>query len=505
MSWLPVIVGVVPFVVLLIAALIQARQPHAIIGDVATQELRVRAALGFHLELGPYSRYGWSHPGPLSFYWAAPFYRLAGHQVGGLVSAAVAANLLWITLILTALRRARGVVAAWVGVTVVFVFVAIVGIHWIREPWTPFQIVLPIAALAVLGAAAWSGERWALPAAVFAASWATQTHVGTIPVVAAIIAVTLLPACWTHRRQFSDWLATIWSSLVLAFVLWFPPIIEQVTHSPGNLGRIIEFFRSNNDPGQALGAVGRIMVPQLTLLSTNLGGDVGANMASFSTVSVVAWVVTGLVVAALVVVVMRAARSGDHFLMGCSLAALIGALASIVAAQSASGELMPYFTSFAMGVGIVVWLAIGLAIVEPLQRGARLALPLVAAGALVLAIVAAQSHSFSGGDVHPDMARITASTVRDIGPPHHGTVLLDLGAGAPWPQAAGLASGLARRGYRVRVPAKWTYIFGREYHSSGEPSTQLLLVGIVNGYFATPPTNARFVGEATGVQVWLRS
>jgi hypothetical protein len=41
-------------------------------GDLAVIELSVRNALRGHPLLGPYSRFGWDHPGPALFYLLAP-------------------------------------------------------------------------------------------------------------------------------------------------------------------------------------------------------------------------------------------------------------------------------------------------------------------------------------------------------------------------------------------------------------------------------------------------
>ncbi len=49
-------------------------------GDGAALELRVLRAVRGVQFLGPYSRFGWSHPGPAYFYLASPFYELFGER-----------------------------------------------------------------------------------------------------------------------------------------------------------------------------------------------------------------------------------------------------------------------------------------------------------------------------------------------------------------------------------------------------------------------------------------
>ena len=59
------------------------------LADIAVLEMYVRNALTGSLLVGPYSRFGWHHPGPLYFYLIAPLYRAAGSQAIAMVQAAL--------------------------------------------------------------------------------------------------------------------------------------------------------------------------------------------------------------------------------------------------------------------------------------------------------------------------------------------------------------------------------------------------------------------------------
>ena len=72
----------VPALVLLVRA---ARATWVPSSDWAAIEARTRDVWTSHASLvGPYSRYGWNHPGPLLFYVLAVPYRLLGSQPHGL-------------------------------------------------------------------------------------------------------------------------------------------------------------------------------------------------------------------------------------------------------------------------------------------------------------------------------------------------------------------------------------------------------------------------------------
>src|SRR5579872_1943974 len=71
-----VIANLVPFAVLAIRAMFSA--PVALYGDDAVNELNLDRALRGRQLLGPYSRFGWHHPGPAFAYLAVPVRAILG-------------------------------------------------------------------------------------------------------------------------------------------------------------------------------------------------------------------------------------------------------------------------------------------------------------------------------------------------------------------------------------------------------------------------------------------
>src|SRR5690348_17774394 len=59
--------------------------------DVCSSDLESYTLYASRAQLlvGPYSRYGWHHPGPLYFYLLAPVYTLAGKSTPGLSAGAL--------------------------------------------------------------------------------------------------------------------------------------------------------------------------------------------------------------------------------------------------------------------------------------------------------------------------------------------------------------------------------------------------------------------------------
>src|SRR5262249_53914144 len=79
----------------------------ATIGDTAVIESYTWMASTGDLLLGPYSRFQWHHPGPISFFWMAPFYALSGARPAGLSAGALTLNLAVLAILTsTVIRRA---------------------------------------------------------------------------------------------------------------------------------------------------------------------------------------------------------------------------------------------------------------------------------------------------------------------------------------------------------------------------------------------------------------
>jgi hypothetical protein len=216
------------------------------IGDGALIESYTLLATQGRLVVGPYSRYGWHHPGPLYFWLAAPFYALAKFRPSGIHVAVqcINASSLLIAAWIAARFASPALIAAF--------FAAIVGYLWrAREMfvslWNPHVPVLPTIALTFVCAAIACGEVALLPLAAFLASFVAQTYIGLAPCAAGLFLIALFSAAVTSRHERGVWIdpgarravnLTAW----LLILLWSGPIAEQMVNRPGNLSQIVQFF-----------------------------------------------------------------------------------------------------------------------------------------------------------------------------------------------------------------------------------------------------------------------
>jgi hypothetical protein len=224
------------------------------LGDIAVIEMYVRDALAGRLLVGPYSRFGWHHPGPIYFYLLAPVYwaarmSTASLAAGGLLMAGGA-----IALSVWTAARSAGARAAVILLSALTVYVARVP-GLLASAWNPHVVVLPAAALIVAAAAAAGGDAAALVLTAALASFVMQTDVALVPVASALAAIALAgvvaaarraepgPLRWRAMRGLN---ATAW----VIFALWLLPLAEEIRHTPGNLTLLWRFFVGGGPAGQ---------------------------------------------------------------------------------------------------------------------------------------------------------------------------------------------------------------------------------------------------------------
>ena len=215
-------------------------------GDGALIESYTLMATQRKLVVGPYSRYGWHHPGPLYFWLAAPFYALAKFKSSGIHVAVQCIN------------ASSVLIAAWIAARfaspalIAAFFVAMVGYLWrAREMfvslWNPHVPILPTIALTFVCAAIACGEVALLPLAAFLASFVAQTYIGLVPCAAGLCVIAIVSAVVKSRLERGVWIdagtrravnLTAW----LLVLLWSGPIADQIVNSPGNLTQTIRFF-----------------------------------------------------------------------------------------------------------------------------------------------------------------------------------------------------------------------------------------------------------------------
>lgn len=270
-------------------------------GDGAVIELYTLQASRGWWEYGPYSRWGWHHPGPLMFYVLSLFYTASHAHALAINAGAVAINLMAVTVILWALARHASATLA------VAVTASLALFLWRLPPllvsaWNPHLVLLPLAALIVAASITAAGRLSLLPMTIVMASFVSQTHIALLPCAAVVTACALVAGMITGRTTSTatgaaadTWMRGRWFwlgvSVLIGFLLWLPPIVEQVTSADGNLSKILRFFLTPDpaDPSAPFSQALRVWAAAiLAPLAPGLHFAVGALLAREASMPIVA-------------------------------------------------------------------------------------------------------------------------------------------------------------------------------------------------------------------------
>lgn len=250
--WLvPLAIAVVP----LLAAVVRVwatRYDSA--SDVAAIELRIRDLGRDPALVGPYSRFGYAHPGPAMFYLLWFPYRLLGQDGCALATGMLAGNALLIALVVHGFAATRRPRSAWWAAIGSLYITGSVGLAPIALPWNPFVGTIAGGALVALAWISVDDERLACLAVPPIAAVVAQSHLGALPF--SLLALLWWLGAWvlshlerdrSERRKVRTGDRWRLGGAAIACVLWLPPLIDQFG-TGGNLSSIWRLSRESTEP-----------------------------------------------------------------------------------------------------------------------------------------------------------------------------------------------------------------------------------------------------------------
>lgn len=350
--WALVALVALPVVVGGLAALGREWHPAS---DWALIELAVRDVGADTPLVGPFSRFGWNHPGPMLFWVLAVPYRILGSSSTAVLTGAAALNVACIGGIgWIAHRRGGWPLLAWTSALLALLLLGAPD-DLLVDPWNPSIVVLPFALLMLLSWSLTAGDHRLAPLWVLVASFILQSHVGYAPVVVVLGAWALIWLLRTHGRTAVPWLA---GAAALGLALWLPPLIQQLTGDPGNLGEIAGHFldtgRSTVGPGRAGEVFGRHLAP----FGIWMGGGEPTDPFTGELVGGSAWAAVPLLAAFGAATWFAArARARESLLLAGQTALTL--VVGFVAASRITGEVYPYLFGWLEVLAMFLWLSAG--------------------------------------------------------------------------------------------------------------------------------------------------
>lgn len=216
------------------------------VGDYPLLVRDIELARQGMLSLGPYSRFGFHHPGPLSAYLqaAAGLLFVAGDisSIRALEFGRIFINIGCLTYI--ACRSSVISKSLW-AVPLIFSILLSLSFQANHEVpsdiWGPSTLIFPAAAFTLSAIASIRNGALDLYALIFFGSLLTQTHLGSLVIVTAAISYVFLSRVIHAQRSASG--ERVWRPLlfpcIFAALLFMPPLYEMiVSPNAGNVGLI---------------------------------------------------------------------------------------------------------------------------------------------------------------------------------------------------------------------------------------------------------------------------
>ena len=465
-------------------------------GDWSVLELRTRD-VGSTLTplLGPYSRFGWNHPGPLLFWGFAVPYRLLGQSSSSMLLVAALGNAA--SVIATAAfawRRGRlPLVAATVGGLALLC--THLGPSFLRDPWNPSITALPFALAIVLAWSAWEGDRVALPVLAFTGSFLVQSHIGFAALVAALWAIGAVGFWRTRQAEERPRAARTlaWAAGVVA-ACWLPVVVDQL-FGTGNLTDLATYFRGGSvEPPAGWATAAGVLARELGGVAPWLGGDergasvdgglVTASLGALF-VPIVAFVGAG------VVAWRRDARSAVRLQVVVAATTVVG----YVSVARITGPVFAYLVRWLWVLALLWWVSVFWSLwsatfgrtrdatVEPApwRSGARWALVVLTVLALVV-VARTSARTVSGidrigtpdGEWYVTLDSITDEVVAGV--PRDGPVLVRAVGSANGSIADALRLQLDRAGVPVVVDDDQVHKYGDGRSARTQPPVATMTV-----------------------------
>ncbi|MCU1427444.1 MAG: hypothetical protein JWL83_1444 [Actinomycetia bacterium] len=454
------------------------------------------------------------HPGPLEFWGLALPERAFGLRPVGMLVGVAGVNIAAIVAAALIVRRRAGTVAA-VGALAVLAWLAwSLGRSVVASPWNPHILLLPLACtfLAVWGAA--NGDTAALIVAIVSGSFVAQAHALYLVFVGVLVAFGAVAFILARRQSRAPLRTPLLAAGVAGVALWSGPIVDQLTHRPGNLV-LLERAARHQDPAIGWGGAITILVRAIgapPFWAHGIANDAfvrrrGHGIAVLSVLGVA--VLFALLVGGLAWAVLR--RDGVvGGLVATALVALALALFTLARVPDQFPEPPRYRFLMVWPLGALLWFAAALVIVRVLH----IPRDTLAIGALALMalIVASAGRVAGGGNVSIENPRDIA-TVRHLSAAvvpklqHRVYVVESTGATTFLTMRFGLLAELRRRGVDARVEPGDFYL--SPWHAGNVRTDPVLVVADEAGYHPptgatrlasyTPPRPPKPVDAATGV------
>lgn len=478
-----------PIVVGLVLELANPLEWSPVGGDFSVLELQLRGVARFQHWLGPYSRFGWSHPGPLYYWFMLPLYLVSGgstlsmHVSAGLITLAAAAGAA------VAFFRERTATLDRVAFVAALSGFALdlFSLRLPTNPWNPVVTVLPFAFYWITCLQLAAGRLRALPLAVLLHAFLAQTHVSYFPCTSALMAVSLAFGASTARAQGLPLARRLVVAAIVLVAAWLPTMIAELLPGKSNLAALLSHFLGPGSKPNSKGFVLTYGSTHIHALLSNLPGVLEDTRTSLA-LELVALQSVLLVVGGVV-----AHSQKDRFARAACVLSGVGIVVCFWSCRhiGAVSKQHEYLTHWFAVVGMFSWLAISLALGKTIGRffrseGATWVVFFVVSAGLIVATATTTADEWRRYRGTPASAARRAARKQTLLAQTDRVeallradpaCVLSVGEDRPWGELAGVLVGLEKRGLAPILDRRWRFMFGASqvYGRRGGQTRALIL------------------------------
>jgi len=491
-------------------------------GDVSSYALQIIRAKSFQEYLGPYSRFHFNHPGPISFYYYALmeiFLKLLPNPLGQHLMAQFLLNIFFLFISLhilyVSLEKKYLVIAFFINL--LFCLYPLQNNIFMRL-WPPFLLIFPMITFTLSIAKVSSGELKFLFVAVISSIFIIQNNVSGIVIVVPFFLIAFVLFFWNcmkfqkletevsangekvlARRRFPFGLRfvkfkpkyfslkfskadirIIVASLLFLFIAFLPPLYEQFSSERGNISKIFDFFKSQKGFQHSFWDACNYVF--------NFYKEPLKALIKFDPL------ILTLILVGVSLINLRKERNFINYLI---LFVLLGISLSIFGAMKITGEMMPYIFNYEAAFVSFLYFAF---IISPLRL---IKIPNLNKGVLltflVISTLLIAFRFFRVTRIPPDPK--FDQIIEAIKPDRQVTYELFWRNGGQhhdqWAVATRLALKLIRQGYDVCVPEEWQVIFGKKLICNKKKNIQRIALYSTDRYVSSVREHSFSAGGTT--------
>lgn len=433
-------------------------------GDEAANALQIERARHFRELLGPYSRFQFHHPGPVSHYFLAWMESLFPWAASLYAKHALAQSLLNLLFFVSTMHVFyRATTDKWCtylfALALLLVSTAI-GVGMPLMVWGPAMIVLPMALFGISSAVFAGGRARALLPMVVGAVFAVHNHVGALSLLGPVALVSFI--LFFRNGGVADFknakipLAAAAAFLILTSI---PPLIEQFQDGGGNISRLVRFI--------LYGGAAHRFDKSVLFISGYFARPLALNVP-----------IVGLVIAILVIALASRQWKAGGFEKRVFIISLTAFGAAILGAIRVTGSFGDFlFWMFYPYVAMLYTCAL-LTLIRfiPTVRIPRNPLRIAAAAAVFLAAITLyRVQQYDYDDTAEKLSAFLHRTTKDRTPVYRLEWKAEGDDLGQWVFAAGLLLIVDRAGGQACVLEPWEFMFPRDFSCKGKSVSHRLV------------------------------